>query len=257
MSVAAQVAALAGAGVGFALGWATALPGGRRAAGARGASRGAGAGLIVGAALGYLGGWGYIMYMPGSLPKMVWGPSVTATLLLGPLLGAGLGLWVGARKATRVWGSILGSLAGAALAVILGTALLIVAVDGLFRDPQWRRRADHTMLLRALVDLERHAEAVRAARDYAREFPDDPEVAYDAACCIARCVPLAERDPKLSAEERQETADEYGRMAAQQLREAVQAGYRDARHMQANGDLDPLRGRQDFRDLMSDLGAGP
>jgi hypothetical protein len=113
------------------------------------------------------------------------------------------------------------------------------------------------MLVRALVGLERHADAVRAAREYAREFPDDAVGAYDAACFLARCVPLAERDPKLSAEERQKTGDEYGRLAVEQLRAAVQAGYRDVKHIQADSDLDPVRGRQDFRDLLAEMGAGP
>jgi tRNA A-37 threonylcarbamoyl transferase component Bud32 len=257
MSVAAQVTALAGAGVGFALGWATSPPGGRRAAGARGASRGAGAGLLVGAALGYLGVWGYFRHAPGALPQMVWAPSFTTILLLGPLLGVGLGLWVGARKSARVWGGALGGLAGATLAVILTTALIMVALEGTFRDPEWRRRNAHANLASTLVGIERHAEAVRAAREYARAFPAQPQDAYDAACLIARCVPLAERDPQLSTEERQKTADEYGRLAVQQLRAAVQAGYRDVKHIQADRDLDPLRGRQDFRDLLAELGAGP
>ena len=33
--------------------------------------------------------------------------------------------------------------------------------------------------------------------------------------------------------------------------------YRDVRHMKADHDLDPLRGRQDFRELLAELGAGP
>jgi hypothetical protein len=177
--------------------------------------------------------------------------------LLGPLLGAGLGLLVGARKSARVRGGVLGALAGAALAIIVAGVLLGVQSGRMVRDPKVRRRADHLTLARALVGLERHAEAVRAAREYAREFPDDPAGPYDAACFIARCVPLAEQDPKLSAEERQRIGDEYGRLAVQQLRAAIQAGYRDVKHMQADSDLDPLRGRQDFRELMAELGAGP
>jgi hypothetical protein len=38
---------------------------------------------------------------------------------------------------------------------------------------------------------------------------------------------------------------------------AIQAGYRDLRHIKKDSDLDPLRGRQDFRDLLAELGAGP
>jgi tRNA A-37 threonylcarbamoyl transferase component Bud32 len=261
MSAGAQVAALAGASVGLVLGRVTASPGGRRAAGARGAARGAGVGLIVGAAIGYLGIWGYYLHTMAPLARALWTPSFISILLLGPLLGAGLGLWLGARKSARMWGGTLGGLAGAALAVILAstvaTTLITVASDEPVRDPDWRRRADHAALARALVGLERHTDAVRAAREYARAFPDQSAVAYDAACYIARCVPLAKHDAKLSAEERERTGDEYGRLAVQQLREAIQAGYRDVQHIQADRDLHPLRGRRDFQDLMLELGAGP
>jgi hypothetical protein len=166
-------------------------------------------------------------------------------------------LLVGARKSARVRGVVLGALAGAAPAVIVAGVLLGMEATRTAGDPNLRRRLDHAGLVLALVRLERHADAVRAAREYAREFPDDPAAAYDAACYIARCVPLAERDPKLSAEERQKTGDEYGRLAVEQLRAAIQAGYRDIRHIQADRDLDPLRGRQDFRELLVELGAGP
>jgi hypothetical protein len=177
--------------------------------------------------------------------------------LLVPVLGAGLGLLVGARQSARVRGGVLGALAGATLAVMAGGALFGVEQARVTGDPNFRRRAAYAEVVRALEGVGKHADAARAAQEYAREFPDEPEVAYHAAGHIARCVPLAERDPKLSAAERQKAADEYGRLAVQQLRAAVAAGYRDVKHMQADRDLDPLRGRQDFRDLLAELGAGP
>jgi hypothetical protein len=263
MSVASQVVALGGAGVGWVVGLATGSRGGRRPAGARGAARGAWAGLIVGAALGYIGPWAVFLQMPGVQGvgggfRWLW----AVVTLFVPVLGAGLGLLLGARKSARVQGGVLGALAGAALAIMAGGVLLGVEQARVGRDLRRRaddnrRRADRYALVRALVDQERHAEAVRAAQEYAREFPDDGVVAYNAACYIARCVPLAERDPKLGAEERQKTSDEYGRLAVQQLRQAIQAGYRDVKHMKADSDLDPLRPRQDFRELLAELGAGP
>ncbi|AMV41022.1 tetratricopeptide repeat protein [Planctomyces sp. SH-PL62] len=52
-------------------------------------------------------------------------------------------------------------------------------------------------------------------------------------------------------------ADGEGRAQADQameaLRRAVAAGFRDLPHMQADSDLDPLRGRDDFKLLMMDL----
>jgi tRNA A-37 threonylcarbamoyl transferase component Bud32 len=248
MSVAAQGAALLGAAVGLALGRVTAPPEDRRTAGGRWASHGARAGLVVGAALGYLGMLTYFLKTPEPGFHTSW---FIATFLLGPLLGAGLGLLIGTRKSARARGGVLGSLAGAALAIIVAGALIGV-MAGRARDPQSRRRADHFELVHALVRLERHADAFRAAEEYAREFPE-ALVAYNAACFIARCVPLAERDPKLSADEQRKTGDEYGRLAVQQLRQAIQAGYRDVRQLKADSDLDPLRHRQDFRELLAEL----
>jgi tRNA A-37 threonylcarbamoyl transferase component Bud32 len=256
VSVGSQVVALAGAGVGLAVGLAAARRGGRRAAGARGAARGAGAGLVVGAALGYLGVWAYFLQMlslRGGEVRSLW----AVVTLLVPLLGAGLGLLVGARKSARVRGGVLGALAGATLAVMAGGVLFGFEQARVGQDPNFHRRAAHADLNRALVGVGKHADAARAAQEYAREFPDQPTVPYDAARFIARCVPLAERDPKLSAAERQKAAEEYGRLAVQQLRVAIQAGYRDLRHIKKDSDLDPLRGRQDFRDLLAELGAGP
>ena len=258
MSVGSQVVALAGAGVGLALGLSTASRGGRKRAGARGASRGAWAGLVVGAALGYLGAEAY------SLPQMTaigvnrglrW-LCIVVTVLL-PMLGAGLGLLAGARKSARARGSALGALAGAALAVMVGGVVLGLGAAGVKHDPSILRQAAYGGLVSSSLRLERHADAARAAQEYAREFPDDRMVAYNAACYIACCVPLAERDPNLSADERQKTGDEYGRLAVQQLRAAVQAGYRDVQHIKKDPDLDALRHRQDFRELLAELGAGP
>jgi hypothetical protein len=254
MSVAAQGAALLGAAVGLALGRVTAPLEERRTAGGRGASHGARAGLVVGAALGYLGVLAFFLQTFGQRLRAPW---VIETFLLGPLLGAGLGLLVGAWKSAWARGGVLGSLAGAALAIIVAGVLLDMGLGERVPDPQQRRRLDHSMLVVALLHLERHAEAVRAAGEYAREFPDDPEAAYDAACYIAGCVPLAERDANLSAAERQKTGEEYGRLAVQQLRQAVQAGYRDVGHIKADSHLDPLRSRQDYRELLAELGTGP
>jgi tRNA A-37 threonylcarbamoyl transferase component Bud32 len=256
MSVAAQAVALVGAGVGLSLGLATAAPGARKPAGARGAMRGAGVGLVVGAALGYVGVWTFFLQLPVFAARGLRSPFAIATLL-GPLLGAGLGLAVGARKAARIRGGVLGALAGAALALIGAGVLIGIETAEVGRDPSYRRRGDYAAVSRILIGLEKHAAAVSTAREYAQEFPDHPADAYNAACFIARCVPLAQQDPNLKPEEQQKTAEEYAGLAMQQLRAAVQAGYSNGRHMKADADLESLWGRQDFRDLLAELGAGP
>jgi hypothetical protein len=41
------------------------------------------------------------------------------------------------------------------------------------------------------------------------------------------------------------------------LREAAAKGYKDAAHMKQDTDLAPLRGRDDFKRLLAELGANP
>jgi tetratricopeptide (TPR) repeat protein len=48
---------------------------------------------------------------------------------------------------------------------------------------------------------------------------------------------------------------EYAAAAIQLLQQAVTAGYKDHAHMKADKDLDPLRGRDDFKKLLADLEA--
>ena len=51
------------------------------------------------------------------------------------------------------------------------------------------------------------------------------------------------------ADKKQEHADR----AMELLQKAVKAGYKDAAHMAKDTDLDPLRGREDFKKLMVEL----
>jgi eukaryotic-like serine/threonine-protein kinase len=46
---------------------------------------------------------------------------------------------------------------------------------------------------------------------------------------------------------------EYADRAMELLQQAVKAGYKDAAHMTKDTDLDPLRGREDFKKLMAEL----
>jgi eukaryotic-like serine/threonine-protein kinase len=46
---------------------------------------------------------------------------------------------------------------------------------------------------------------------------------------------------------------EYADRAIELLRKAVHAGWKDAAHMAKDTDLDPLRGREDFKKLMAEL----
>ncbi len=60
----------------------------------------------------------------------------------------------------------------------------------------------------------------------------------------------------MSQAEREQLAEKYAARAVALLRQAVDAGFKDVAHMahmKQNRGLDPLRQREDFKNLLSDL----
>jgi tetratricopeptide (TPR) repeat protein len=89
-------------------------------------------------------------------------------------------------------------------------------------------------------------------RDLAWNPPSDT---YAAACTLALCIAIVEKDEKASEEERAKQVQFYGDQAMAMLRDAVAKGYKDAAHMKKDTDLDPLRSREDFKKLVAELEA--
>jgi serine/threonine protein kinase len=87
-------------------------------------------------------------------------------------------------------------------------------------------RSGYRSLCETLVQLGEHAAAAVVAEQLAATPPQPGEAAYFAACFLTRCVPLAERDPHVSAQERQAVARPYADRALALLREARRKGYR-------------------------------
>src|SRR5262249_44661532 len=73
-----------------------------------------------------------------------------------------------------------------------------------------------------------------------------------AAGLLARCVPLAERDPALPAETREALTKAYGDQAMALLRQGLRHGPGSDR-WKADPHLAPLRPRADFQKLVRDL----
>jgi serine/threonine protein kinase/tetratricopeptide (TPR) repeat protein len=67
---------------------------------------------------------------------------------------------------------------------------------------------------------------------------------YDFACVYAAASGKIENKKR-----------EYADAAVELLAKAIKAGYKDIAHMKADTDLDPLRGREDFKKLLADLEA--
>ena len=84
---------------------------------------------------------------------------------------------------------------------------------------------------------------------------DPPVNAYDAACSLSLCIPIVQKNPTASQEERDKQKAFYGDGAMKMLRDAVAKGFKDTGQMKQDKDLDPLRGREDFKKLLAELEA--
>jgi serine/threonine-protein kinase len=123
--------------------------------------------------------------------------------------------------------------------------------------PSYRRfyRNNRWALGETLLRLGRHSEAAAAADELAQAAVFGGTDVYQAACYLARCVPLAEKDDKLPEARRTELALNYADRALAALRHAIASGYRDAAQLKAAPELEPLRKRDEFRKLVSELEA--
>jgi tetratricopeptide (TPR) repeat protein len=123
------------------------------------------------------------------------------------------------------------------------------------RNPLFGQRlADsYKTLAQMLIQLAEHAAAAKVAAELPRVWPGRAQDAYDAAGLIARCVPLAQQDESLPEAKRHEVARAYGDQALAFLQEALQKGYNDIAHLKKDPNLDPLRSRADFQQLLAGL----
>jgi hypothetical protein len=91
------------------------------------------------------------------------------------------------------------------------------------RHPEYRRelRSQYQNLAWTLLQVGDHAGAARATKEMAGLFPDQAQNTYNAACFMARCVSLAQKDAQLSAAQQKELARAYVEQAAAFLRQTT------------------------------------
>jgi tetratricopeptide (TPR) repeat protein len=91
------------------------------------------------------------------------------------------------------------------------------------QHPDYRRelRGQYQNLAWTLLQRGNHAGAARAATEMAGLFPDQAQNTYYAACFIARCVPLVQKDAQLPEAKRKQLAGDYVKQAAGFLRKTT------------------------------------
>jgi serine/threonine protein kinase/tetratricopeptide (TPR) repeat protein len=125
------------------------------------------------------------------------------------------------------------------------------------KNPKYQEfyRNNLVTLIRSNAGLGDRAGALAAAEKLRDLGWDLPGNAYHAACGLALCIPLVEKDDQATKEERDKQMAFYGGEAMKMLRHAVARGFRDAAQVNEDTNLDPLRKREDFQKLLAELDA--
>lgn len=82
---------------------------------------------------------------------------------------------------------------------------------------------------------------------------DPPVDTYNGARNLAQCIPIAEKLQQLDAAQRQAAERFYAEQAMAMLRDAVAKGWTNTAQMKKDTNLDGLRPREDFQQLLKKL----
>jgi serine/threonine-protein kinase len=100
--------------------------------------------------------------------------------------------------------------------------------------------------------LGRAADAAVTIQERRKLWPQHPGELYKAACELVECMRVVGGKKKLTPEEQSER-DGYAVQALEVLKQAVQAGFRDADRLRMDRELEPLRGRPEFLKLLVEV----
>jgi hypothetical protein len=119
------------------------------------------------------------------------------------------------------------------------------------RSNLWGQLENRARMCLTLGFLDRVRESARAMTEL---VPLGKEERFRAASILAQCASRSANDPELAPERREEEFEAYAREAVFHLNEAVRLGYRDAERIDATEAFAGLRGREDFEELLMQLG---
>lgn len=125
--------------------------------------------------------------------------------------------------------------------------------------PEWQKAIDlsdpadrptpRCALVGSLARSGQHARAFVLAKEITADLKLKPESGYQLASACAVCAAAAKDDPSLK--------EQYAAMSIALLKWAVACDYEHADSIRADPDLDPLRDRDDFQQLLTDLDRRP
>jgi tetratricopeptide (TPR) repeat protein len=116
-------------------------------------------------------------------------------------------------------------------------------------------RQNRVTLADSLMHLGDHAAAAVVAEQILQIGLDPSTDAYEAACILALCASVAEKDDRLTPEQSKQKVELYANQAMKLLREAIQKGFQDLDHLRRDSELAALRSRKDFTEFLAQLEA--
>jgi tetratricopeptide (TPR) repeat protein len=115
----------------------------------------------------------------------------------------------------------------------------------------------YSALIETLIRLREHENASKRVAEFVALAPDSGQACFRAASLMARCVPLAVADGRLTDNRRAEVAAAYSSRAIELLRESVKRGHRDLASLKNDVSFDPLRSHADFQALLAATAPSP
>jgi hypothetical protein len=109
------------------------------------------------------------------------------------------------------------------------------------------------LLAKAQLVLGQHGEAAEAAAELVKEFPEFPERSLDAVVLWLQCASVAEKDLQMAPRKRQERARAYADRAMSLLQRLVPLGYRDGKFLRESTELERVRPRTEFQQLLREI----
>jgi serine/threonine protein kinase/tetratricopeptide (TPR) repeat protein len=123
------------------------------------------------------------------------------------------------------------------------------------KHPMYRSHycLNRSMLMNTLVELGDHRAAAAAAEQLVQVADDPVGDYYDAACALARCIALVDKNENVHGDKRKELTQAYAGRAVELLQLAVKNGFKDIERLKKDKNLDSLRGRDEFKKTVAEL----
>ncbi len=113
--------------------------------------------------------------------------------------------------------------------------------------------ASYSELAAYLVHHGRHEELERMALAYREDFMEPGGRTYNVACFLGNAAAAVDKLTSLSKADRSDVSQAYGDKAVDWLAKAIKEGYTQRVHIELDPDMDPLRERPDFQEVLADL----